>query len=199
MLVLQTIDIDRLKSGDEQAFEVLYKASFNALFFFAIQYVNSDAEAENLVQETFLALWTNKENLSCVNTASIKSWLYTSLKNKCINHLERENTKRHYTEYQIRQNQIHIEVLDQLDLSDVAFDEIQHLLKKSLEQMPSQCRKVFELSRFQGLRNKAIAKQLNISVKAVEANITRALKLLRVQLKDYIDVCCLLGVFSNFF
>jgi len=65
---------------------------------------------------------------------------------------------------------------------------------QALEQMPEQSRKVFELSRFNGLKNKAIADELNISVKAVEANMTRALKLLRIHLKDYLPLCFFIGL-----
>ncbi len=194
MLQLQNSDIKLLKSGHEPTFEKVYKSFYNALYFFAIQYIDKGADAENLVQETFMALWVNKENLSCESPASIRSWLYTSLKNKCLNQIEKENNKKLYSNYQLIKNQAHIDIL-QMDISEVTFDEIEQLLLNALEQMPEQCRRVFELSRFQGMQNKAIAQDLEISVKAVEANITRALKTLRIHLKDYLTICFLIGIF----
>lgn len=194
MLQLRDRDIELLKAGHEPAFEKVYKGFFNALYFFAIQYIDKEAEAENLVQETFMALWLNKEGLSCATSASVKSWLYTTLKNKCINHLEKENTKILYNHYQLNINKAHIDIL-QTDISEVTFIEVEQLLFKALEQMPEQCRKVFELSRFKGMKNKTIADELGITVKAVEANITRALKTLRIHLKDYLPFCFLMGIF----
>ena len=79
-----------------------------------------------------------------------------------------------------------------MQISELTFVEIENLLCKALEEMPGQCRKVFEMSRFSGLKNKVIAKELDISVKAVESNITRALKALRIYLKDYLPLCLLL-------
>jgi len=194
MLKEPNINLDLLKSGDEQAFEHLYKHYFNALYFFAIQYIDKKAEAENLVQETYLALWLNKECISGNSIASIRSWLFTTLKNKCINHLEKEQNRYQFNNYKRSMHLTNIDILGQMHISEVTFDEIENLLMQALEQMPEQSRKVFELSRFNGLKNKAIADELNISVKAVEANMTRALKLLRIHLKDYLPLCFFIGL-----
>ncbi len=188
------INIALLKSGHEPSFEQVYTTYYNALFFFAHQYIDKKADAENLVQETFLALWLYKENLSCNSSGSIKAWLYTTLKNKCLNYLEKETHKLNYNKHQLHKCKIDIDILGQMEISEVTFYEIEQLLYNALEQMPEQCRRVFEMSRFNGMKNKEIASRLNISTKAVEGNMTRALKHLRVQLKDYLPVCILLGL-----
>ncbi|MCU4156191.1 RNA polymerase sigma-70 factor [Carboxylicivirga sp. A043] len=190
----QHINIELIRSGDEGAFEKVYKQYFSSLYFFAIQYVDKKSEAENLVQETFLSLWVNKESITGQSNNTIKSWLYTTLKNKCLNYLEKESNKRQYTNYQRQKHEADIDILGQMQISDVTFDEIEQLLHKALDEMPEQCRRVFELSRFNGLKNKEIALELNISIKAVEANMTRALKSLRIHLKDYLPLCILLGL-----
>ncbi|MCG8578692.1 MAG: RNA polymerase sigma-70 factor [Bacteroidales bacterium] len=194
-LIQQHIDVKLIRSGDEGAFEKVYTAFFNSLYFFAIQYVDKKAEAENLVQETFLSLWLNKESISGQSSGSVKSWLYTTLKNKCLNYLEKESNKHQYNNYQRQKQKVDIDILEQMQISDVTFTEIEKLLFEALEQMPEQCRRVFELSRFNGMKNKEIATELNISLKAVEANMTRALKALRIHLKDYLPLCFLLGLF----
>ncbi|MBR8536342.1 RNA polymerase sigma-70 factor [Carboxylicivirga sediminis] len=188
------IDMGLLKSGHEATFEQVYNAYYSSLNFFANQYIDKNADAENLVQETFLALWMYKENLSGNTPGSIKAWLYTTLKNKCLNHLEKESHKLNYNNHQLHQYKIDIDILGHMEISEVTFDEIERLLYQALEQMPEQCRRVFELSRFKNLKNKEIADSLHISIKAVEANITRALKHLRIHLKDYLPLCILLGL-----
>jgi len=186
MQKLQSINIALLKQGDDKTFEQVYKMYFNALYFFAIQYLKKEPEAENLVQETFMALWVNKESFSGDHDNSIKAWLFNTLKNKCLNALDKEVHKQRYTnDYRCRYA-VDINCLKHMQISEVTFSEIEDLLRKALVLMPDQCRKVFEMSRFGGMRNKAIANELNISTKAVEANMTRALKLLRIHLKDYL-------------
>ena len=190
----QSIDTLLIQQGDDKTFEQIYKGYFNALFFFANQYVNKDLEAENLVQETFMAFWMNKENFLGLHENSVKAWLFNTLKNKCLNHLEREASKHRYNDYHRYRHQTDIGGLKQMHISELTFSEIEDLLHEALEMMPEQCRKVFEMSRFKGMKNKFIAEELNISVKAVESNITRALKSLRIYLKDYLPLCFLCGI-----
>ena len=85
MTNIQQNTIELLKKGDQSVFEKLYKQFFNGLYFFAIQYIDDKNDAENMVQETFMSLWINRENLHGKRDNSIKSWLYNTIKNKCIN------------------------------------------------------------------------------------------------------------------
>jgi RNA polymerase sigma-70 factor (ECF subfamily) len=191
----QTIDIPLLRQGDQGAFELLYKKYFNALFFFAQQYLKEESEAENMVQESYLSFWLNRQSFQGSNEASAKAWLYNTLKNKCLNHLERELNRTKYMDAEKQKTQLDIGALNDLEISEITFNEINELLHKALKEMPPQCSKVFQLSRFKGLKNKEIANELNISVKAVEANMTRALKLLKVHLGDYMSLLFVLQLF----
>jgi len=192
--MLQTItnDISSIKQGNNLAFEKLYKSYYNPLFFFAIQYLKEDGDAENMVQETFLAFWLNRENFNGTNESSVRAWLYNTIKNKCLNYLDRENNKHKYVDYQ--RQALDLAVLKELEISEVTFNEIESLLQEALELMTPQCRKVFELSRFKGLKNKDIANEMNITIKAVEGNMTRALKLLKGHLHDYLPLCIILNI-----
>jgi len=194
MQTLQKNDIALLNSGDEKTFEHIYKAHYKALFFFANQYVKKESEAENLVQETYLALWLNKESIIGTRSNAVKAWLFNTIKNKCLNHLEREANQTKYKDYRMYRYQIDALGLKEMHISELTFSEIEELLTKALDEMPDQCRRVFEMSRYKGLANKVIAKELNITIKAVEANMTRALKALRLGLKDYLPLCFLLGI-----
>lgn len=190
----QTIanDISSIKQGNNLAFEKLYKSYYNPLFFFAIQYLKEDGDAENMVQETFLAFWLNRENFNGTNETSVRAWLYNTIKNKCLNYLDKENNKHKYVNHQ--RQALDLEVLKELEISEVTFNEIESLLQEALELMTPQCRRVFELSRFKGLKNKDIAEEMNITVKAVEGNMTRALKLLKTHLHDYLPLCIILNI-----
>ncbi len=191
---LHTQDIELFKKGDSKVFEKLYKQFFNSLFFFANQYVDDGGDAENMVQETYLAFWVGRENFLGNSEASVKSWLYNTLKNKCLNHLDREANRNKYSDYIKKRYLLDISVLTELEISDVSFNEISELLNKALEEMSPQSRKVFELSRIEGLKNREIAEELNITVKAVEANMSRALKLLKAHLHDYLAVLVILKI-----
>lgn len=187
-----THNITSIKQGNNLAFEQLYKSYYNPLFFFAIQYLKEDGDAENMVQETFLAFWLNRENFNGTNESSVRAWLYNTIKNKCLNYLDKENNKYKYVNHQ--RQALDLAVLKELEISEVTFNEIESLLQEALELMTPQCRRVFELSRFKGLKNKDIAEEMNITVKAVEGNMTRALKLLKTHLHDYLTLCIILNI-----
>jgi RNA polymerase sigma-70 factor (ECF subfamily) len=85
-------------------------------------------------------------------------------------------------------NQILFPALEQLDTSVTTFQEMEAIIEKTLSELPPRCREIFILSRFEGKRNNKIAEELNISLKAVEAQITRALKAFRVALKDFLPI-----------
>ena len=104
--------------------------------------------------------------------------------------LRHEKVKKKYkTEAAFqKQNSIYSEALSGLDTSTVTFQEIETIIEKTLSELPARCREVFILSRLEGKKNKEVAEALDISVKTVEAQITKALKTLRISLKDYLPL-----------
>ena len=84
------------------------------------------------------------------------------------------------------QNLVHSSALEQLDTSNVSFQELESIIERTMADLPPRCREIFMLSRFEGKKNQEVADELNISVKAVEAQISKALKVLRVALKDFL-------------
>jgi len=194
MASLQKKDIKLLKEGSHIMFEQIFKRYYNALFFFAGRYVNDEKDAESLVQETFMALWINRKNLLADSESSLKAWMYNTLKNKCLNVLEKEVSKQKYNDYLKTKQLLDISVLKDFEIDEVLFDEVSELLNKALNEMSGQSRAVFEMSRLEGMRNKEIADSLGISLKAVEGNMTRALKFLKVHFRDYLSVIIFLGI-----
>ena len=108
--------------------------------------------------------------------------------------LRHEKVKKKYAEssaYQ-KQNLLHQTALKQIDTTVITFQEIEKIIEQTLAELPGRCREVFVLSRIEGKKNQEIANELSISLKAVEAQITKALKTFRLTLKDYLPLVAFL-------
>ena len=105
-------------------------------------------------------------------------------------HLRHKKVKKHFEDNAAlnMQNQIYFSALEHLDTSVIAFQDIEYIIEKTLNGLPKRCRDIFILSRFEGKKNQELAEELNISVKAVEAQITKALKVFKITLKDYLPL-----------
>lgn len=188
--------LELLNKKNEGAFEVLFNIYYPRLVYFAKEYVPSE-DAMGLVQEAFVSFW--EKNPSIISEPQLQSYLYTSVKNNCLMFLRREKIKKKYADEAklTIQNQVYRSALEQLDTSVIAFQEIEEIIEKTLADLPQRCREVFKLSRFEGKKNPEIAEELDISIKAVEANITRAIKVFRTSLKDYLPLVAYLLMLSR--
>ena len=178
----------KLKKGDTDAFNHFYRTYFMRMFHFANSYCRDEFVAGNIVQDTFLGLWENRENLG--PEINLPAYLLTIIKNKALNHLHRTSintkVKENVQSHAIRELELRCSLLTACNPEQMFHSEIEKIIEKTLEVLPSQCRKVIMMSRFDGFTHKEIALKLDISVKAVEYHITKALKLLRTNLKDYL-------------
>lgn len=177
--------LEGLKTGEEKCFNQLFNRYFQRLHFFAYQYVRDTATAESLVQDTFVTLWKKRESLRCKNENSLLSWLYTVLKNGCYQFIKTEK-QRLINLVSEEQLAIDIEGLALMDTSENYFNEVNTIVDNTLKMLSPRCKEVFELSRYGGLKNREIASKLGITEKAVEGNISRALKEFRRSLKEYL-------------
>lgn len=176
--------ISRLTLHDEKAFELLFKRYYSSLCNFAAKFVKDRDLAEDIVQDIFYKLWRNPHHLN--SNQNIASYLYRAVQNQGLNILDRKRVEKKYKEVILNANPIsdHLSQYEQL-CGDELENKIQALVQ---DKLPAACRKVFELSRSKGLKNREIAKELNISIKTVETQISRALVVLRFQLKEYITL-----------
>jgi RNA polymerase sigma-70 factor (ECF subfamily) len=148
-----------------------------------------------MVQDTFLILWESRQNLN--EETNINAWLYTVARNNCLKKLRNDKSgKGSLFSHQINglELEMNLNALSSLDSSELTFSEIERIIENTLAGLPPQCRKIFELSRFGNRKNKEIAEELGISVKAVEGQITKALKIFRITLKDYLPLVSYLFV-----
>ncbi len=169
--------IQRWQSGDEFAFKEFYLLHTEGLLKIALRKVHLLHEAEEIVQDVFMGFYEMRDKIKDTPLAYLK----TILRNKVYDFYHRKN---------------HLSIMtmqDETDLAsigipslmeDILGKEMSNTLHQLINELPEQCRRVFVMSRNEALSNKEIAEKLGISLKAVEANITRALKYLREHL-DY--------------
>ncbi len=178
----------RFKNGDEKAFETVFKSDYNKIVGFCNQFVNDYDRAKNQAQEAFINLWLNREKIGTFN--GIRSFLYTYAKSACLNYIRHEKVVSKYNDKQLQQkeNLLNLEVLESFDFNSLEFLELEELILRSIDELPEKCRQVFVMSRFDGKTNREIAEELGVSVKSVEANMTRALKTLKSNLSEYLPL-----------
>jgi RNA polymerase sigma-70 factor (ECF subfamily) len=177
--------VENLSRGDKVAFGMLFSTYHERLYLFAIHYLNNKESAEDVIQDVFGYVWEKHQELVDVNNLS--SWLFTITKNHCLKNIKHlKVVHKHSDELKYRQLDIVRTALDGLDTSPMMFEEITNTMNVTLESLSPQARRIFRMSRFEEKKNREIAEELGISVKTVEANMSKTLKVLRTRLKPYL-------------
>lgn len=175
-----------LKTGDITAFEMLFRTYYQPLCNYAYTFVQNRDEAEEIVQSTFLSVWEKRENLE-IRTA-VKPYLYAMVRNACLNVLKHEKIKQQHAAVELAVAEKSVESVTRT----VMASELEAKIYEAMEKLPQQCRLIFKLSRFEELKYSEIAEQLDLSVKTVENQMGKALKIMREQLKDYLPLLIIL-------
>ena len=180
----------------KENFDSIYINNFSRLFLFAKEYVLFDEEAENIVQDIFLMLWEKKDILRV--DVSLTAYLFTLVKNKCIDFLRHRMVEQMYSEnIQHEYNEelnVKLFALESFDHNFSSEEDIEILLRNAIDKLPERCRLIFIKSRIEGKKYKEIAEELNLSVNTVEGQISIALKKLREELKDYLPLLLFLFI-----
>lgn len=171
--------VQRLKQGHRATFEGVFRQYYPGLCYYAQKYLSDPEIAEEIVQNLFYKLWERRETLEI--RGAIKAYLYNATRNNCLSHLRHEKVK---TAYQEHVTHTYEEAEDSL-VDAMQEAELRQFIFSTIEQLPAQCRKIFQLSRFEELSYKEIAQQLELSPKTVEAQMGKALKRLREALDHY--------------
>jgi RNA polymerase sigma-70 factor (ECF subfamily) len=182
----------RIKLGDEQAFELLFRKYYVRLCGFANKFLNDHEEAQNIVQDVFTKIWEGREDIELDD--SLKSYIFKATQNLCLNKITRNKVESKYLEI-YRQVYINNRTLS---ASESLFaKELESNIAVAIDKLPGKCKKIFELSRIEGLKYSEIAEILHISIKTVEAQMSKALRTLRIELKDYLTILIILIFFRN--
>jgi len=169
--------IRSLRSGRESAYDKLFRDYYRPLSVFAVKYVSDLDLAREIVQNLFVHLYENRSSL--VITTSLESYLYQSVRNRCLNQIKQRKTQKEHLE-NYSSNQEGAEDLEAI----IRENELEHAIFKIVDSLSSQRQNVFIMSRVKGLSNSEIAGKLNISKRTVETHISHALKILREKLRD---------------
>ena len=174
--------VTEMKSGSKESFNYFFDYYYSGLCVYANRYLEDLMLAEEVVQDVFVRFWDRRQEIKISN--SVRSYLFQTVHNQCLNILKHKKVERNY--YQ--QHAAYFENLceEQWDLFNEI--ELRNILNETILKLPERCREVFILSRFNNLKNKEIADQLGISGKTVENQITKALKILRKELKDFLPL-----------
>lgn len=170
------------------SFEDIYLTYFSKMKYFAAEYVVSDADAENIVQDVFLELWEKREALTM--PVNLIAFLFTAIKNRCLNHL-RHKVKVQDTQIQLQEEYVltlrmNLNSLEAFDQNLFTEHDLETIITHALNSLPEKCREIFIMSKIEGKKQKEIAEALNISINTIETQMGIAYKKLRAELKDYI-------------
>lgn len=168
--------LKKLREGDRKIFTGLFDYYYSSLVIYADRFIHDQDAAEDIVQSVFVRMWENREE---IKTASIRFHLVSSVKNRCIDLIRKEGTQDKYIRREVNRQNIQEDEF-------WAESELREMIETTIAKLPSRCREIFIMSRFEGLKSKEIAQRLNLSQRTVETHITHALKILRNDLKDYL-------------
>jgi RNA polymerase sigma-70 factor, ECF subfamily len=185
--VNEKILLEKFIGGDEQAFEALFKKYYQLLLKVAKFVIEDSEQSEELVQDIFVNVWEKRSNVN--PEASFKNYMITAVRNRCYNHIKAKKKTHSIDDDETWQEEL---VADSRTESRVNFNEMQRAIEVAIDKLPEQCKIIFQLSRYEGMSYKEIAEALDLAPKTVENQVGRALKMLRVELKDYFPVALIL-------
>lgn len=174
---------EAIRASDTEAYEVLFKAEYENVKFFIQHYLHDTAEAEDLAQETFAALWTNRDRID--PTRNIRSFLFTIARNRALNHLTMLRTRMTDPLEKSAVN-LSIESLrsDHM-ISRIDALDMKRIIDLVYEKMPELTRKIFVMNRDENMTYEEIAESTGLTVKKVEYNMVKALKQFRNKLSIF--------------
>lgn len=174
--------IASLKKGDELAFETMFKSYFNSLYNYACTILKNESAAEEVVQQVFYKIWEKRDAMP--EEMMLKAYLYRAVHNESLNVIKHRKVRAGYHMYAVSNtndttNNAH---------HKVNMAALQQALHKAMNELPEQCRTIFQLSRFEDKKYKEIADELHISPKTVENQMGKALRILRARLADFLPM-----------
>ena len=188
---------DQIKSGDQNALEILFSIYFPRLNDFARNVVKDDVISQDIVQEVFVKVWEKRVEIENLN---IEAYLFRLVRNRCIDyikHLKVENNLIH--EIRITSKFEELYRIDFIGNEPYVLieQEVKAKIEKTIESLPERCREVFILSRMNGLKNKEIAEKLNINIKNVERHLSRAMQSFRNNFSEELPIALIVLVLKS--
>jgi RNA polymerase sigma-70 factor, ECF subfamily len=171
----------KTRRDDIAVFEMLFRKYYAELVNYSFGFTNDQDAAEEIVQDFFYNYWKNRKRIKI--KFSLKAYLYRSIRNNTLNYIENLKVRKKYADRVMNMPGSQ----SGYENRELEYTELNELIEKTLGELPERCRLIFRMSRFEGLKYEEIANQLSVSVKTVEANMSKALKLLRERLSKYYE------------
>ena len=166
-----------IQQKDLGTFEGFYKEHYKSFFLLACKYIKDSVQAQEIVNDVFLKIWEDGTKINI--ETSLKSYIYKAVINRCINAFNKNKRVL------MKETDLSTIPDESYELKQIEENELKVKLYAAIDQLPSQCRKVFEMSRFEELKQQEIADKLGISIKTVKNHITIALKHLSISVLNY--------------
>lgn len=188
-----TVDEDKvlwqsISRGDKKAFNGFFMKYYALLYGYSRCYVSAE-DAEEVLQDLMMWLWENRKTFMLDMTSSLRQYLITSVKRRCLNVLRRQEKEMLEELSWFEQEQD--DFYEFIDLSVV--HELQSLIQEAIDELPPSYREAFTMHRFQNQTRQEIADTLQVSIKTVDYRIQQSLKILRERLKDYLPILAIYG------
>lgn len=172
--------IKKIREGDIRAFETLFRTYYSSLSFYALSITNDRDAAEEIVQELFYQLW--KERAGLYIFRSLKSYLYGAVRNQSLQHCEHRQIRERHRQYVLSGQETQPQ---DTPLEVLEYKELEELIERTLNRLPERRRSIFRMHRMEGMKYKEIAEQLSLSVKTIEAEMTKGYQALRKEIEKY--------------
>jgi RNA polymerase sigma-70 factor (ECF subfamily) len=172
--------VKRIKDNDIEAFEKLFRLYYAPLCRYADSFVNDMPASEEVVQDLFYVVWKERAQLSI--GISVKSYLYRAVQNRAFHYLKHVQVKEAFQE---TMRDYDLETDSATPETELEYKELEKQLLVTLQRLPERQRRVFCMNRFDGKTYNEIAPELSVSIKTVEADMTKVLSILRKELKHF--------------
>ncbi len=177
--------IKNINEGNKEAFKILFELYYAKLLFVAQSYTLNKEDAEEIVQDVFLKAWNHRKNI----TTNINGYLFKITKNSCLDYLRSKKSKLSSTTNTVQlEAYINHKALNDPAANAILEKELEQRIQEAINALPEKCKRVFIKSRILGLKNKEISDELDISVKTVENHMSKALKHMRIHLREFLSM-----------
>ncbi|WP_247237925.1 RNA polymerase sigma-70 factor [Telluribacter sp. SYSU D00476] len=180
MQLSDTEIVSAIRQGHESAFEQMFRTYYERLCQYANSLLKDEDEAEEMVQTVFMSIWEKRSELEI--TLSLKAYLYRAVHNHCLNKIKHYQVREAHREYSLSYQAQGYEAVTET----IYGSELEERIEQAVNRLPEQCQLVFRMSRFEELKYQEIADRLGLSIKTIENQIGKALRILRSELADYL-------------
>jgi RNA polymerase sigma-70 factor (ECF subfamily) len=170
-----------LKKGNKKAFTLLYEKYWEKLYYVAYQHTQSTEESEDLIHEVFIDLWKKRKKIKIEKTVS--SYIFTALKYKIFRLYDKKSVRKKYNDRIKHNGSVSLNVTEM----ELSFNELYNLIEHEIEKLPERCKLIFKIRRMEDYSIEEVAKKLEISSNTVNNQMTKASKILKVKIGEYLN------------